>query len=523
MSQPFPSLTIFRLNDTIDGSAVTRFDDFIDATKKWTSHPLQGSHPFEGQLFIAPLSEPKQPAWVKALEPGFGELAVPKGVNTSAVLIIRIKRGKRESYFAFTFGFGRFLLRNESYNRNYGLRVALNVIYPKRSEGEETNPNRLRSVDSRTVGANTFRTRRQVDRQTDFESFEIDIDRDLLGALTGTPSDIQLWGRRIDGSDALHLNRPVVFNKLGDVCLTVDKKSQKIPPQFSWVDKIFAVRKSDVVEKLQHHVLEMIRSENTGNLDLAPPDLLDWEQIDTFQFSFASGQQFVEPGIADYIAALRRTNKLDSLAIPQLTSGHRLTAFDPDGETLGHWTVFRSLSGEIDYHGKTYVLSEGEFFEVAKDYLAKLNAIVDGIKKFNGPLPPYGPKPAGNGKYGEGEYNIEAAQKANYLLLDKQLVNLKSRTTPIEICDILTANRELIHVKRKLLSSPLSHLFSQGLVSADLLLTSDEFRKAAREKILESENEHGRGHRFSKLFPPHQGITASDFSVVYAIIADWVR
>src|SRR5205807_6335199 len=110
-------------------------------------------------------------------------------------------------------------LRNESYYRNYGLRVALNAIYPKRSDGERAYPNRLRSVDSRTVGANTFRTRRQVDRQTDFESFEIDIDRDLLGALTGEPSDIKLWGRRIDGSDAVHFTRPVPFDNLGAICL----------------------------------------------------------------------------------------------------------------------------------------------------------------------------------------------------------------------------------------------------------------------------------------------------------------
>ena len=72
-------------------------------------------------------------------------------------------------------------------------------------------------------------------------------------------------------------------------------------------------------------------------------------------------------------------------------------------------------------------------------------------------------------------------------------------------------------LKRKLNSSSLSHLFAQGLVSADLLLTSDEFRTEAREKISSLE----RQRRFSRLFPQNRGITASEFTVVYGIVAPW--
>ena len=103
---------------------------------------------------------------------------------------------------------------------------------------------------------------------------------------------------------------------------------------------------------------------------------------------FASSEEdrFAEPSLEVYVNALRQKKKLDTLTLPQLTSGHRLLAFDTDGAEVGNWSVFRSLSAEIEYSGKNYVLSEGEFFEVASDYLAELNRHIDNVHRvFNQP------------------------------------------------------------------------------------------------------------------------------------------
>lgn len=53
----------------------------------------------------------------------------PCRLGGRTVLIVKIRYYNREHFFAFTFGHGRFLLRPDSYDRNYGLRVALNVMY----------------------------------------------------------------------------------------------------------------------------------------------------------------------------------------------------------------------------------------------------------------------------------------------------------------------------------------------------------------------------------------------------------
>jgi uncharacterized protein (TIGR04141 family) len=512
----FSALTVFRLRDVIAGKPVNELDDFIDKSKKPSSHNLRSQFGFQARLFVAS-PDIRRPPWLEFLEPGFGRLGqVPDSVNNSAVLVVRVKRGKRDCHFAFTFGFGRFLLRSGSFDRNYGMRVALNAVYPKRDRKGDMDPNCLRSVDSKTVAANTLRTRRQTDRRTTFESFEVDIQRDLLTGLTGTPFSESLWGRRITGADALYLGVPTEFKKLGDLCDQIERFSKKIPPEFAWVDQIYAVRDSVLVDKLKADVVDMIKHDEVQTLELAAPELIDWGEIDKFAFSFNSDTQFEEPTIADYVSELGGSDKLDSLDPKHLTFGHRMMAFDKAGTQIHQWTIFRCLSGELKFEKRTYLLSEGDFFEVSEGYLDDLNADIGRLKEFKGCLPAYVPQEE------EGDYNERVAEESGgRLLLDRKTVRLSSHTSPIEICDILTQDRALLHVKRKLNSSSLSHLFAQGLVSADLLLMSDEFRQKVRRVVITAENACGRAGRFSRVFPANSGVTPSKFTIVYAIMAKW--
>jgi len=64
-----------------------------------------------------------------------------------------------------------------------------------------------------------------------------------------------------------------------------------------------------------------------------------------------------------------------------------------------------------------------------------------------------------------------------------------------------------VHVKRYGGSSVFSHLFAQGVVSAELLLRSVEFRKKLNEKLPTSH----------QLANPDERPVSHDFEVVYAI------
>jgi uncharacterized protein (TIGR04141 family) len=326
VANSFSSLTVYRLRDTIDGHRVTNFEDFIDLDKKTTSHKLVARFPFEAGLFVAPQNG-EQPPWLQPLEIGFGKLSdITPPVGNSVALIIRVKSGRRNLHFALTFGAGRFLLRPDSIQRRYGFRVALNAIY--RSEPKTLDLTPLRSVDSKTVADNVIRTRRQVDRNAAFESFEVDIDRDQLSGLTGTPADKNYWGSRIDGSDSLHFGRVVPFDELGTICLQLEKHSKKLPQVFEWVDNFRVVRHATTIEHLRDKLVGMVKDEADTNLELAPPELVEWGDIAHFAFSLDPTDTLSEPSIAHYRELLNRKHKLRDLTLSQLRSSHRLMAFN---------------------------------------------------------------------------------------------------------------------------------------------------------------------------------------------------
>jgi uncharacterized protein (TIGR04141 family) len=111
-------------------------------------------------------------------------------------------------------------------------------------------------------------------------------------------------------------------------------------------------------------------------------------------------------------------------------------------------------------------------------------------------------------------------------LLDRQFVRAPERTSPIEVCDLLSSDGALIHVKKGWGAADLSHLFAQGAVSAELLLTLTEFRAAALEVIDQAESKRaaeakeGTALGEFKLFR-EDGLSPADHPVVYAVVGPW--
>ena len=79
----------------------------------------------------------------------------------------------------------------------------------------------------------------------------------------------------------------------------------------------------------------------------------------------------------------------------------------------------------------------------------------------------------------------------------------------LEICDLLGPENELIHVKRAKGSAPLSHLFSQGLNSAQSLIAGPA---VVREQFIQSVASVPHGRSLPCDFKPTK--------VVYAILLE---
>lgn len=510
-----PALTCYRI--TTRGHEPLDFDDVLDSDGPGVLHTEEAAGVgFAAKVFVL-RPPPHTPSWAPFLREGFSELTVGQGTSPSALLLVRAESSPPDAHdlmFAFAFGpTGRFLLRRDSYERGYGLRAALNLIYPRAS----ARGPRLRAVDSKRRGQTIVRSRAQSSSQAEFEVFDVNRLQDVLSKAIGEPAD-RRWGSRTSGGDALALNLDLRFQDLGELCRDIERAhaQRDYEEGFAWIDDIQPVTDPGLIGELEELVIDSLRTDELDALDLAPPEIVDWDRVAAFRYHFdrkrRGGGSVLHPDlrIVDYAAGLRRTGALDTLEAGELRRT-RIFAVDGDESEQAKWSVWSCLVGEFKIGAATYLLDEGEFFVVSRDYMGELNGFVNQIPEATLPLPNTTPSTI------EGVYNENASvQSSDLLLLDRKTVRLAGRTTPIEICDLLSKSKDLIHVKRHLGSSDLSHLFAQGLVSAELLQSSIEFRTAVRQKILEAS---GGSNGFN--FLTDASITTSDFRVVFAIAARW--
>lgn len=141
-----------------------------------------------GAFYAAP-SIPRPPDWLakffKTKAPDFVHML---SSSARGLLLKVIEEGGKKYTFALTFGHGRHLLRDDVVEDRFGLKVVLNSVYP----------NSLRSIDKINLGGYGKQSPEQMGRESEAAIFGIDIEQDLLKAVTGR-SRISEFGRMISG------------------------------------------------------------------------------------------------------------------------------------------------------------------------------------------------------------------------------------------------------------------------------------------------------------------------------------
>jgi uncharacterized protein (TIGR04141 family) len=507
-----PSLTVYRLRDPLHGDVPDVFDQVIypEALVDCAKYNYIDDQ-MTARLYL-PAADPEQPRWAPFIRDGFGDIAIEPNAASQALLVVSVHRYKRNRLFAVAFGHARFLLRHELVEPAFGRRVALNLLYEDDHAG--TGASRIRQVDARTIEANVRRARVQRSRDTTFETFGVDPQRDLMDRIVGAPRDVNQFGTRVSGGDSIRLELDMVFSGLGPLLrqlLTVWGRST-YRTHFAWIDKVRAVKDQAVLERLHQRTAELVATA-VDDVDLAPPEIIDWDRAATFTYDFGDHSEYDDLSLDDYMKTVRRsrTRRFDY----QRLVAHRVLAKDVDGGTIGRWSVARALVGEFDLDGIHYILDDGHFYAVAADYLAELDEFIKDLGQ------PEIPLPSTRAATLEDDYNKAVTDGApDRLLLDKKTIQPGPRTTPIEICDVLTAAGELVHVKRKLGSSDLSHLFGQGYISAETIHAGPGLRSAVRERIVEQARAQKKDiNLFSDLVG--NPFSATRLTVVYAILANW--
>jgi uncharacterized protein (TIGR04141 family) len=445
--------------------SVRRADAALEGRQSLNSYKLKSGLGFDGILYVSPPNQ-GPPNWLKFVRTGIEEeLKEITNRTNAAVLVIR----RKKRIFAFTFGHGRHLLKEGALEPDFGLKAALNGL----------RHDYLRSIDSFAVEEQTVHKRSQASRASGLEVFGVDVSRDILRAVTGVPlASVPL--QAVSGTTStLAIAVHTDFKGLGpvsDLLLSLYRK-RSYREHFAWVDNVRRVTDPTTVESLESRLLEDL-SGGTPRSYLAPPEPLEWDSVHQFGYTHRRKHRDLDMTLASYLGNIDE----DSLTVETLQH-HKVFAYDDAAAPpTKQWSVYDCLVFETSYEGGRFVLTAGEWFEVDRNFATEVNRILGEIPDADDlPLPEVR-RNADGSLESEPIYNQRAVEDDHSIaLLDRRTARCRGTSTGIEVCDLLTASGDLIHVKhRKGGSSTLSHLFAQGRMSGEALLRDSDFREDAR-------------------------------------------
>jgi len=471
-----PKKFSIRLNAFLFNENTVNFQMFLaDAGRGVKAYDLRSSLGMEGKIYVKE-REAGRPKWAAQLDMIHGS-TLPGLTTLSASAVIFIKAKKR--VVAFVFGYGRYLLDDAKFELDFGIKTALNTL-------DNTT---LRSVDLYSMEQEPMQKRTQAVRSSNINSFGIDVSRDILKAVTGDARPGIDWETIHGGGAQFSFTTKIEnFDELKDLAIKLgdsfDLKNYKT--NFEWVDNIQRVQSDALRIKLDDLLVADLQKGIPSQLQLTLPEIGEWDKIAGFSYTNAKTQIKPAISVSDYFSA----NSPKGHTVDKLKS-NRVFCYDVNNFE-SNYSVYSCLYYEVVDGTKTYILFSNSWFCIDGEFLKSIDEALKtvpistirfpDVKKFSVPVTKT--NKSGISLESEGDYNTRVSGSAGYHLLDKQLVKPRVGASSIEVCDLLSNNNEFIHAKhRKGGSSGISHLFAQGRIAAELLLSDQEFRKGARAKL----------------------------------------
>ncbi|MEV8539511.1 DUF6119 family protein [Streptomyces sp. NPDC051572] len=401
--------------------------------------------------------KPTQPKWLGFLGAHFNVSEV-HNLTTSVLLILQA----HDRIFAVTFGMSALnALDRTQLEHEFGLRVSANTI----------NIDDITTVDTRNLDTVTRQQRTHLSAGSHLSEFSIPLEQDWVRRIQGKTSTLD-FAKSLSGSESLHINISSNLSRLPEILgeLLAQFESDEYKKNFPFLDYYRPIDKeSDTSKQLEKTLTERITARQQEKISLALPQLIDDEQVSHFElyarYRAAELDEITLSGVYAFLDEYY--DGLDPLNTVKIMPVSDTGQAAGQKRTLRDWIVCELPDGS-----KTYVLSLGQWYEVDRDFVREINAgvklIEDATDHLN--MDEWGPKEE------EGDYNKRVGKSKKWLVLDKKNYHIGGRYQKIEICDLLTKDMELICVKQQTSSATLSHLFSQGSVSAELYRGEEAYR-----------------------------------------------
>lgn len=437
------------------------------ALQEWPWNAVEGARLFIGQIYS------NTPSWRDVLQQVSPDL--PEEVFTSgagAVVFIPVE----DRFAAICFGHVHIALNDPAFERQFGLRVTLNSV-PR---------DNLRSIDLATPDAVTFQKRVQASKDSDVQAFGVDMHRDLARVAGGTPRK-PTFASFVAGKDRLSITCRIEPQKFHEKCAEIVSEYGKTTYQkeFAWVDNMRRVEEKDTIEKLDESLGKAIKDLKAGiasDLHMTPPEVANYTEGSLLRYNgFGSrGTNFHSLSINDYISELKRCSFEGGIG--KIKEKHKVKAkANDEGEFSKKWRIYDSFVFETTLRTggsqEHYVLFAGDWYKVEKSFKNRIEANFNEIER----VTIVGKTTCRNEK--ELIDHLEAS-RADLIKLDSTKINPQDvRYANIEPCDFFSVEKDFIHQKDGNSSGSISHLWSQGVVSAGAFISDKEFRMKLRAKV----------------------------------------
>lgn len=484
------NLTVFLLKET-----VIDFQSCIKNPEQLITVGVKEKFHMDAMIYYCD-SNKNPPKWKQFLDEYTSEaIKISENTSNKAVMLVRIE----SRIMALVFGYGRSFLKEEYIEKNFGFKVALNTI----------NPKKIRSINSATIEDMVVNTQRQTSYSTTQEEFDLSASSDILMGVTGKPYT-DCYGTHISGKDSLIVAVDMEVEDLGEklkLYYRAFSGTRYKDIGFEWVDNINEVRDPELTKTLDSKVEDSITNRNLQNMHIAPPETTNWDQIIGFCYTGIGLNEedqknyTVDLDLNDYVTKIRSGTNVN-----QKIRRDKLMGITNSGSSFTICSIYAALTYQICHENENYILYAGKWYRVNAPFFEHVSKyITTYVKKANITLP------VCEKNMCEGEYNeMAVAQNQAFCLMDKKMVGVENGPKKIEACDIFTTSKQLIHVKNKGQSSQLSHLFSQGKVSAECFTSDEEFRRQVAEIAYQKFGSH--------IFDYKKKPESNEFEIIYAII-----
>lgn len=403
--------------------------------------------------------------------------------------------------YALGYGAGHRLIRDELKDQRFGLRFAVRRV----------DPGEIRDLVRRRLGARGRTDSTLIPGGLPVWALGVTEYAEIIRCLGGLVRELDVTfsshdDRAVKVEGAVGLRMPFgvlpedLVADIGEIARVCAEENPL--PALEFVEHIQPVADPRVKRDLETRLDEMLGGNGLDDelCAVAPSSALaDFSTARAFVVNVGSTPSFPVPFLSAEDVLRRTRLQRPGRRAPALREGHiTMYADEACRDRLGGTSAAKWLEASASLGARRFFMLDGEWYEVGAEYAALARDEIDGLFPATPSvdLPPW----RLDRDHKERDYNLSVpVLRDGYVCLDRDGVrNPLGAGSSLEVCDLLGPDDELISIKHADGSAPLSHLFSQMLVSAQSLLMSADVRAAFAAKVRAA----GRGRTVPEDFTP---------------------